>query len=61
MKLHSSAIKELIRIFETHGGHKRNAIVFERISDLDLSLYNQRSTGRDIIVLTKELENRSRE
>jgi hypothetical protein len=59
MKLHSSAIKELIRIFETHGGHKGNAVVFERISDLDLSLYNQRSTGRDVIVLTKELQDKS--
>ena len=59
MKLHSSAIKELIRIFETHGGHRGNEWVHKVISELDLSLYRQNSTGQDVIVLTKELNEKA--
>jgi hypothetical protein len=57
MKLHSSTIRELIRIFEIHGGHKENSVVSKIMSELDLSLYNQNSTGKDVIVLTEELKN----
>ena len=59
MKLHSSVIKELVRIFETHGGHRGNEWVYKLIAELDLSTYRQNSTGRDVIVLTEELQKKS--
>ena len=59
MKLHSSAIKEMVKIFETHGGHRGNEWVFKLLAELDLSTYHQTSTGREVLVLTKELRERS--
>ena len=56
MKLHQTVVNEILRLFDIHGGHKGNIPVAKLISELDLSLYNQSSTGKDVIVLTRELE-----
>tara|TARA_E500000331_G_scaffold298429_1_gene298227 strand:- start:330 stop:515 length:186 start_codon:yes stop_codon:yes gene_type:complete len=56
MKLHPTVINEILRLFDIHGGHKGNKPVAKLIAELDLSLYNQNSTGKDVIVLTRELE-----
>ena len=55
MKLHESAIKELVRIFETHGGHREEWRLKSILRDLDLSVYRQASTGKNILVETKKL------
>ena len=55
MKLHASTIKELIRIMETHGGHREEHRLRDALGQLDLSTYQQNSTGKEVIVLTEEL------
>ena len=55
MKLHASTIKELVRIMETHGGHRDEHRLTSKLAGLDLSTYKQNSTGNHVIVLTEEL------
>lgn len=54
MKLHESTVKELIRIFQVHGGHKEEWRLFHELSKIDFSTYTQQ-TGKDVIVLTEIL------
>ena len=61
MRLHTSVIKEMIRIFETHGGFLGEKRIREALAQMDLSTYLQNSTGREVLVLTKELDEKSRE
>ena len=56
MKLHESTVKELVRIFEVHGGHREEWRLIHELSKVDLSSYRQNSTGKDILVLTKDLK-----
>lgn len=55
MKLHTSTIKEIIRMIETHGGHREEHVLRDALGQLDLSTYQQNSTGKQVIVLTEEL------
>ena len=55
MKLHESTIKELVRIFQIHGGHREEWRLAHELSKLDLSLYEQQKTGNDVLVLTEAL------
>lgn len=54
MKLHNTAINNLIRIFTTYGGHKGESKLREQLSKIDFSSYQQQS-GRQVLVLTEEL------
>ena len=56
MKLHESTIKELVRIFQVHGGHKEEWRLSHELSKVDLSLYVQNVTGKEVLVLTRELK-----
>ena len=56
MKLHESTIKELVRIFQVHGGHKEEWRLSHELSKVDLSLYVQNATGKEVLVLTRELK-----
>jgi hypothetical protein len=53
MKLHGTVVEEIMRIYDTYGGHK---LLRDTIHALDLSTYRQNSTGNDVLVLTKELD-----
>jgi hypothetical protein len=55
MKLHESTIKELVRIFQIHGGHREEWRLAHELSKLDLSLYEQQKTGTNVLVLTEAL------
>ena len=55
LKLHSSVIKEIVRIVETHSGHRGEHRLIEALQNLDLSTYQQNSTGNNVLVLTREL------
>ncbi len=55
MKLHESTIKELVRIFQIHGGHREEWRLAHELSKLDLSLYEQQKTGNNVLVLTEAL------
>jgi hypothetical protein len=56
MRLHSTTIKRLLKIYETYGGHREEAKLLEELSRLDLSVY-QRTQGpqEDVLVCTDEL------
>lgn len=56
MKLHDSTIKELIRIFQVHGGHREEWRLSHELSKIDLSPYTQQSSGSEILVLTNALK-----
>ena len=55
MKLHNTTITEFIRVFQTHGGHRDEKRLREVLSKLDLAVYEQSTTGNQVLVLTKEL------
>ena len=56
MKFHDSAIKELIRIFQVYGGHREEWRLGSELSKMDLAAYTQQSTGRDVLVLSKDIK-----
>lgn len=56
MKLHDSTIKELVRIFQVHGGHREEWRLAHELSKVDLTPYAQQSTGTEILVLTEALQ-----
>jgi|TARA_E500000331_G_scaffold225198_1_gene215585 hypothetical protein len=55
MKLHGSTINEIVRIMETHGGYAGETRLKKALSELDISVYSQSSTGKDVLVPTKTL------
>ena len=55
MKLHESTVRELIRIFQVHGGHREEWRHFHQRAKIDFSMYKQQS-GNDVIVLTEILK-----
>jgi len=56
MKIHESAIKELVRIFQVHGGHREEWRLIHELSKIDLTAYLQQRTGNDILVLSKDIK-----
>ena len=56
MKLHESTIKELVRIFQVHGGHREEWRLSHELSKVELSSYIQNSTGKEVLVLTEDLK-----
>lgn len=56
MKLHDTTIKELVRIFQVHGGHREEWRLAHELSKIDLSLYFQQGTGNEVLVLTDKLK-----
>jgi len=56
MKLHESTIKELIRIFQVHGGHREEWRLAHELTKVDLTAYLQQSTGKEVLVLTDDLK-----
>jgi hypothetical protein len=56
MKLHKTVVEELVRIFQIHGGHREEWRLQSELSKIDLTTYNQQTTGNQILVLTKHLQ-----
>lgn len=56
MKLHDTTIKELVRIFQVHGGHREEWRLAHELSKIDLSLYTQQTSGKEVLVLTTALK-----
>jgi len=54
MKLHTTLINELVRIFEVHGGHREEWRLKSELSKVDVSTYTQK-TGDSVLVLTDHL------
>lgn len=56
MKLHESTIKELVRVFQVHGGHREEWRLAHELSKIDLSIYTQQTSGKEVLVLTEKLK-----
>ncbi len=56
MKLHTTAIDRLVRIFSVYGGHREEWRLKHELAQLDLTAYNQQSTGRDVLVPTDQFK-----
>tara|TARA_S200002703_G_C3695140_1_gene213456 strand:+ start:108 stop:296 length:189 start_codon:yes stop_codon:yes gene_type:complete len=58
MKLHNTAIETLIRVFTTYGGHRSENRLKAELARIDFTAYTQQ-TGRDVLVLTEELQRKT--
>ena len=55
MRLHGTTINEIVKLVETYAGHREERRLKQALSQLDLSVYTQNSTGNEVLVPTKEL------
>ena len=57
MKLHTQVIEKLIYLYENYGGHLNNGKLKAKLEELDLSAYERKTGGQDVIlVLTEDLK-----
>lgn len=56
MKLHQSVIDKLIFLFDNYGGHVNNAKLRQHLDVLDLTPYEKKTGGQEVIlVLTEDM------
>ena len=55
MKLHNTAVKNLIRIFSTYGGHREEHRLIRELSKINFDIYTQQ-TGQNVLVLKKDVD-----
>ncbi len=56
MKLHPHVIEKLIYLFENYGGHANNAKLKQHLAALDLTPYEKKTGGQEVIlVMTDEM------
>ena len=57
MRLHPSAIKRLLKIYETYGGYREETRLKDALENLDLSSYQQQTPpNQEVLVCTDELQ-----
>lgn len=58
MKLHSSVIDKLLRIYELHGGRRDNTKLLAELQNLDVSTYTQKDhpNHEQFLVLTETVQ-----
>ena len=54
MKLHNTAIQNLIRIFTTYGGFRSEHRLVTELSKVNFDVYTQQ-TGKQVIVLSEDV------
>lgn len=56
MKLHPTVIDRLVYLFENYGGHVNNQKLRERLDAIDLTAYEKKTGGQEVIlVLTEDM------
>ena len=55
MKLHNTAIQNLIRLFTTYGGFRSEHRLVSELSKINFDVYTQQS-GNQVIVLTEDVD-----
>ena len=55
MKLHNTAVKNLIRLFTTYGGHREEHRLIRELSKVNFDVYTQQ-TGRQVLVLKEDVD-----
>lgn len=58
MKLHSTLIEKLVRVYHTYGGHREEKKLREELAKLDVSVYT-RESGQQILVEAEALKKAS--
>ena len=54
MKLHNTAVQNLIRIFTTYGGHREEHRLIRELAKVNFDVYTQQS-GRQVLVLKEDV------
>ena len=55
MKLHNTAVQNLIRIFTTYGGHREEHRLIRELSKINFDVYVQQS-GNQVLVLKEDVD-----
>ena len=58
MKLHNTAVQNLIRVFTTYGGHREEHRLIRELQKIDFQVYTQQ-TGNEDLVLTEDVARKS--
>ena len=54
MKLHGTALDELVRLFTTYGGHREEAKLLKVLEKVDFTVYQQQTGDKNqVLVFTK--------
>ncbi len=61
MKLHHTLIEKLVNLFTTYGGWQGEKRLREELTKLNITTYNQQSSGQDVLVDADELAKAIRE
>jgi hypothetical protein len=56
MKIHSTAIQHLIKLFEVYGGHREEWRLAHELSKVDLTAYERQSSGEKVLVYTSDIQ-----
>ncbi len=57
MRLHPSAVKRLLKIYDTYGGYREETKLRQELEKLDLSAYQQQQPpNNEVLVCTDELQ-----
>ena len=56
MKLHETLINKLIQVYEVNAGWQEQKKLRAALAALNIAVYNQQSTGTDVLVDANELE-----
>lgn len=55
MKLHSTVIEKLVRVYDTYGGHRNESRLKTELSKIELVEY-KRQSGESILVSAEDVE-----
>ena len=57
MRLHPSAVRRLLKIYDTYGGYREETKLRQELERLDLSSYQQQTPpNQEVLVCTDELQ-----
>lgn len=58
MKFHGSVVQKLVRLMDLHGGKRDNKRLIEELSNLDVSVYQQKENPKHqaLVVLTEDFK-----
>ena len=60
MKLHSTVIERLIKVYQNYGGYREENRLRSVLESLDLATYDRQTGAKNtVIVLTKDLEKKT--
>ena len=55
MKLHATLVEKLLKIMEINSGWKEEKKLRSALTGLDITVYTQQSTGKEVLVDTEQL------